>query len=132
MFEELGGRISTENKAVTELKKSYGGKSLLSCVHSRLIRDSVFMRRRRRAQALHLACRCRTKMMAYDRVVSQLNASRLQGTSFPIVHALIEASLALNPDVRAIITQWRRLYRTPLVESPSNDTELPRPRQNHC
>lgn len=30
VFEELGGRISTENKAVTELKKSYGGKSLLS------------------------------------------------------------------------------------------------------
>ena len=39
--------------------------------------------------------------MAYDRVVSRLNTSRLQGTSFPVVHALIEASLTINNDVRS-------------------------------
>ena len=38
--------------------------------------------------------------MAYDRVVSELNTARHRGTSFPIVHALIEASLAVAPDVR--------------------------------
>ena len=42
------------------------------------------------------------KMMAYDRVISQLNVSRLQGTSFPVVHALIEASLVVNDDVRLV------------------------------
>ncbi|KAF8497062.1 nucleoporin-interacting protein NIC96 [Russula emetica] len=38
------------------------------------------------------------KMMAYDRVVVELNASRLRGSSFPIVHALLQATLSLNPD----------------------------------
>ena len=41
-----------------------------------------------------------SKMMAYDRVVSELNTARHRGTSFPIVHALIEASLSVAPDVR--------------------------------
>lgn len=42
------------------------------------------------------------KMMAYDRVVVELNAARLRGASFPIVHACIQAALSLNPDVRAV------------------------------
>lgn len=40
-----------------------------------------------------------SKMMAYDRVVSDLNTARLRGTSFPIIHSLIEASIAANTDV---------------------------------
>jgi hypothetical protein len=39
-------------------------------------------------------------MMAYDRVVVELNAARLRGASFPVVHAFIQAALSLNPDVR--------------------------------
>ena len=42
------------------------------------------------------------KMMAYDRVVVELNATRLRGASFPIVHAFIQAALSLNPDVRTV------------------------------
>jgi nuclear pore complex protein Nup93 len=41
------------------------------------------------------------KMMAYDRVVVDLNAARVRGTSFPVIHAFIQAALSLNPDVRA-------------------------------
>ena len=37
--------------------------------------------------------------MAYDRVITDLNNARLKGTSFPIVHALIQASLSVSPDV---------------------------------
>ena len=37
--------------------------------------------------------------MAYDRVICDLNNARLKGTSFPVVHALIEASLSGGPDV---------------------------------
>jgi hypothetical protein len=33
VFEELGGRVGGENKAVSELKKSLGGKSLLGVRH---------------------------------------------------------------------------------------------------
>lgn len=40
-----------------------------------------------------------SKMMAYDRVVADLNASRLRGTSYPIVHALVQASQSTNSDV---------------------------------
>ena len=40
-----------------------------------------------------------SKMMAYGRVVGELNAARLRGTSYPIVHALVEASLAIASDV---------------------------------
>jgi nuclear pore complex protein Nup93 len=42
------------------------------------------------------------KMMAYDHVVVELNAARLRSASFPIIHALIQAAVSLNPDVRAI------------------------------
>ena len=38
--------------------------------------------------------------MAYDRVVTDLNNARLKGTSFSVVHALINASLSISPDVR--------------------------------
>lgn len=44
------------------------------------------------------------KMMAYDRVVVDLNAARIRGTSFPVIHAFIQAALTLNPDVRAFLT----------------------------
>ena len=60
------------------------------------------------------------KMMAYDRVVSRLNASRLQGTSFPIVHGLIEASLAVNPDVSA--TTLSVAHAPMLRPVPSHET----------
>jgi hypothetical protein len=40
------------------------------------------------------------KMMAYDHVITDLNNARLRGTSFPIMHALLEASFSLSPDVR--------------------------------
>ena len=41
-----------------------------------------------------------SKMMAYDRVVADMNAARLRGTSFPVVHALIDAALSAGQDVR--------------------------------
>lgn len=58
--------------------------------------------------------------MAYDRVVTDLNAARLRGTSYPIVHALISASLSVNHDVSV----------SPPA-SPSFMTSLVRHRQNH-
>ena len=40
-------------------------------------------------------------MMAYDRIVTELKTARLRGTSFHIVHSLIEASLAVASGVRS-------------------------------
>lgn len=38
-------------------------------------------------------------MMVYDQAISELNGARLRGTSFPIVHSLIQASQRVNTDV---------------------------------
>jgi len=46
-----------------------------------------------------LSLQMQGKMMAYDRVVTELNNARLRGTSYPVVHALIDASLAVASDV---------------------------------
>lgn len=35
-------------------------------------------------------------MMAYDRVVTELNAARLRGVSFPIVHSFTDVANSLN------------------------------------
>lgn len=51
--------------------------------------------------------------MAYDRVISDLNAARLRGTSFPVVHALIEASLAISQDVSRSLTVQQVLIKPP-------------------
>ncbi|OJT04938.1 Meiotically up-regulated gene 87 protein [Trametes pubescens] len=83
VFEQLGARVGGENRAVADLKKSTHGKNLLSA--------SVGP-----APTLQM----QSKMMAYDRVVSDLNASRLRGTSYPIVHALVQASQSTNADPR--------------------------------
>lgn len=40
-----------------------------------------------------------SKMMAYDRVVSELNAARFRGTPYPIVHSFIFASLTFAAEV---------------------------------
>ncbi|PFH50708.1 hypothetical protein AMATHDRAFT_144459 [Amanita thiersii Skay4041] len=85
VFEKLGGRVSSENRALAELKQSIHGKSALS--------TSV---------SPSLTLQMQSKMMAYDRVISELNAARLRGTSFPIVHALIEASLTASSDSRSV------------------------------
>ncbi|KAM5530437.1 hypothetical protein V8D89_015912 [Ganoderma adspersum] len=75
VFEQLGARVGGENRAVAELKKSAHGKSLLSTS----IGPSPNLQ-------------MQSKMMAYDRVVSDLNSARLRGTSFPIIHGLLGAA----------------------------------------
>lgn len=61
-----------------------------------------------------------SKMMAYDRVVSELNASRLRGTSYPVVHALVQASLSANSDVSSHQLQ----YDSPCSHLPSQPRSL--------
>ncbi|PCH33116.1 nucleoporin-interacting protein NIC96 [Wolfiporia cocos MD-104 SS10] len=81
VFEQLGGRVSGDNKALVDAKKSLHGKSILGA--STINVPSV---------------QTQSKMMAYDRVITELNAARLRGTSYPVVHALIQASLSLTQD----------------------------------
>ncbi|KAI0693757.1 nucleoporin-interacting protein NIC96 [Cerioporus squamosus] len=83
VFEQLGARVGGENRAVTELKKRTHGRTCC------LVGPSPSLQ-------------MQSKMMAYDRVVSELNTARLRGTSFPIVHSLIQASLSANPDPRSV------------------------------
>ncbi|KAF8341685.1 nucleoporin-interacting protein NIC96 [Amanita rubescens] len=85
VFEELGVRVTADSRALVELKQSSHSRSALMASVSPSI-----------------TLQMQSKMMAYDRVVSELNSARLRGTSFPIVHALIEASLAVAPDSRSM------------------------------
>ena len=47
----------------------------------------------------NLSLHMQTEMMVYNCIVTELNIARLRGTSFPIVHSLIEASLAVASNV---------------------------------
>ncbi|KAF8640887.1 hypothetical protein AX17_000535 [Amanita inopinata Kibby_2008] len=85
VFEELGGRVTTDNRALVELRQSTHTKNGLSA--SILPAPTLQMQ---------------SKMMAYDRVISELNNARLRGSSFPIIHALTEASLAVASDSRSM------------------------------
>ncbi|OCH83853.1 nucleoporin-interacting protein NIC96 [Obba rivulosa] len=103
VFEQLGGRVGGENRAVSELKKSMHEKHLLSA-----------------SVAPSPSLQMQSKMMAYDRAVTELNAARLRGTSFPIVHALIDASLSVNPDQRALqLTQNFHVLARITAEPPA-------------
>lgn len=103
IFEELGGRVGGDNRAISELRSSTHGKSsLLSSVTP------------------SLSLQMQSKMMAYDRVISDLNAARLRRTSFPVVHALIEASLAVSHDPRSSqITQNFHILSKITAEPPA-------------
>ncbi|KAF4572443.1 Nuclear pore protein [Pleurotus pulmonarius] len=78
VFEELGGVARSG-----DLKKSVLGKSVSATTPS-------------------LSLQMQSKMMAYDRVITELNAARLRGTSFPIIHSLINASLSVTSQSKSM------------------------------
>ncbi|KAI9513141.1 nucleoporin-interacting protein NIC96 [Russula earlei] len=80
VFEELGGRSGGDSGALI-LSQTPHSRSPLTLIH-----------------APSLTLQVQGKMMAYNRVVVELNAARLRGASFPIVHSFIQAALSLNPD----------------------------------
>ncbi|KAN0129758.1 nucleoporin-interacting protein NIC96 [Lactarius tabidus] len=81
VFEELGGRLGGDSGALVMTGKPPQSRSALTL--STTSSPSLQMQ---------------GKMMAYDRVVVDLNAARVRGTSFPVIHAFIQAALSLNPD----------------------------------
>lgn len=80
--------------------------------------------------------------MAYDRAITELNAARLKGTSYPVIHSLIDVSLSLSAsDVRFPLiyclfqiqtqTHLEKLYSpapskplNPSISSPKSQTSL--------
>ncbi|KAI0056773.1 nucleoporin-interacting protein NIC96 [Artomyces pyxidatus] len=88
VFEELGGRVGGDNQAVAEWNKGHHSKSSLTL-----------------STGPSPSLQMQSKMMAYDRAVSDLNAARLRGISYPVVHSFIQASLSLNPDRTQQMTQ---------------------------
>ncbi|KAH9978530.1 nucleoporin-interacting protein NIC96 [Lactifluus volemus] len=81
VFEELGGRLGGNSGAVVLGTRTIQNRSALTV-----------------SAAPSPSLQMQGKMMAYDRVVVELNAARLRGASFPVVHAFIQAALSLNPD----------------------------------
>ncbi|KAH7926212.1 nucleoporin-interacting protein NIC96 [Leucogyrophana mollusca] len=85
VFEELGGRATSDSKAIAEMKKSFHSKGALSA-----------------STGPSLTLQMQSKMMAYDRAVGELNAARLRGTSCPIVHLLMQAAASLNAEAASV------------------------------
>ncbi|KAG2748571.1 nucleoporin-interacting protein NIC96 [Suillus brevipes Sb2] len=83
VFEELGGRATSDSKALAEMKKSFHGKAALAA-----------------STGPSLTLQMQSKMMAYDRAISELNGARLRGTSCPIIHLLMQAAASLNSEAR--------------------------------
>ncbi|KAI0305787.1 nucleoporin-interacting protein NIC96 [Multifurca ochricompacta] len=81
VFEELGGRLGGDSGALVLGSKLPHSRSSLTF-----------------SAAPSPSSQVQGKMMAYDHVVVELNAARLRGSSFPVVHAFIQAALSLNPD----------------------------------
>ncbi|KAJ4487137.1 Nup93/Nic96-domain-containing protein [Lentinula edodes] len=77
LFEQLGASVPVA--ASTSLAASTMGMS------------SSTMKKQASSSA-PLSLQMHTKMLAYDRTIVALNSARLGGTSFPIVHALIDAA----------------------------------------
>ncbi|KAI0079058.1 nucleoporin-interacting protein NIC96 [Panus rudis PR-1116 ss-1] len=96
IYEQLGDRLGTgDNQAVNDLKRSMHGKSLLSA-----------------STGPAPSLQTQSKMLAYDRVIAELNTARLRGISYPIVHALLQASIQIQASNQASISQ-------PVAQIPS-------------
>ncbi|KAJ3859420.1 nucleoporin-interacting protein NIC96 [Lentinula novae-zelandiae] len=78
LFEQLGASVPVA-ASTTSLAASTMGMS------------SSTMKKQASSSA-PLSLQMHTKMLAYDRTIVALNSARLGGTSFPIVHALIDAA----------------------------------------
>ncbi|KAF5314161.1 hypothetical protein D9611_006965 [Ephemerocybe angulata] len=99
VFEELGG----EGRAAVDLRASTHHRgNLMSSVGP------------------NLSLQMQSKMMAYDRVVLDLNAARLRGVSYPVVHAFIDTSLSVSSDPRNTqITQMFHILSKITGEPPA-------------
>jgi len=99
VFEELGSRAGGSNKAISELKKSTYGKSSVSVVCRAMHIAFGIWLTSGQASTPSISLQMQSKMMTYDRVVTELNEARLRGVSYPIVNALQNAALSLGADV---------------------------------
>jgi hypothetical protein len=60
--------------------------------------------------------------MVYDQAISELNNTRLRGTSFPILHSLTQASHRVNVDVSELPDFYVTCSQSNFVaEIPTND-----------
>ncbi|KAF9076587.1 nucleoporin-interacting protein NIC96 [Rhodocollybia butyracea] len=90
LFEQLGANIPVSSGSTSTMATSTTKKQTSS--------------------SAPISLQMHTKMLAYDRTIVSLNTARLRGTSFPIVHALIDAAqdngqIAFMFTVLAKITQ---------------------------
>lgn len=73
-----------------------------------------------------------SKMMVYDRVVTDLNAARLRETSHPVFHALIEASLSIAIDVMPpLLIPECLLIVHKTAGIPTDDADISHPFKNY-
>jgi nuclear pore complex protein Nup93 len=102
VFEQLGARLGGEGaaKAVGALGRSQAGRSALHVgVSSPDGHIGILNALQASTSTPALTPQTQAKMMAYETAIADLNHARLRGTSFPIIHALIQAALSVPSDV---------------------------------
>ncbi|ETW78360.1 hypothetical protein HETIRDRAFT_325165 [Heterobasidion irregulare TC 32-1] len=102
VFEELGGRVAGDNQSLAKWDKNQRGRNSLAL-----------------STGPSPTLQMQNKMMAYDRAITELNAARLRGVSYPIVHALIQASLTVSPEANQQIIQNFRILAKITGEPPA-------------
>ncbi|KAL1745889.1 Nup93/Nic96-domain-containing protein [Schizophyllum fasciatum] len=94
LFEELGGKLGVENKAVAEMKMSTYGKGGLAA-----------------STSSPAASREQTqRQLVYGQQIVELNRARLRGEAFAIIHALRHAAASIAGDVPGSSHQIVHLY----------------------
>ncbi|KAL1685920.1 Nup93/Nic96-domain-containing protein [Schizophyllum commune] len=95
LFEELGGRLGVENRAVAEMKMSSYGRGGLGASTSAPAAPS-----REQTQ----------KQLIYGQQIVELNKARLRGEAFAIIHALRQAAATIAGSVPGTSHQIIHLY----------------------
>lgn len=101
VFQELGGGGLGVEGSRSTVDPRQNGREILSVCHDNLgllqIINAVYQFP---TSSFTPSLQMHQKVIAYDRVVADLSSARIGGISFPVLHALMDATRATNTEVR--------------------------------
>ncbi|KZT24692.1 nucleoporin-interacting protein NIC96 [Neolentinus lepideus HHB14362 ss-1] len=113
VFEELGGRMGGEEGMPLGLSMLEGKKSGLG--------------RSASTSGPIPSMQMQTKMLAYDHIIADLNAARLRGESYPIIHALEDATRSMDGDATTQQISQNFTLLSKITQEPSTLPALEHP-----
>ncbi|KAF8572687.1 hypothetical protein K439DRAFT_1625599, partial [Ramaria rubella] len=121
VFEELGGRgFAVEaGRSTADLRQRDTMYSSVSHIHPLELAKGDLTFSQQLSSNFTLSLQMHEKMMAYDRVVSELSSARIGDVSFPVVYHLLDATRSTGEEPPALPRQSHNgahLLNTPLCE----------------